>query len=723
MSSSSNDLYGMLPEVRKTYTKDIESEVYTHFKAMFASSVSASDLIELMRKWKESSSDRDHQLFDCIMRNVYEEHQWLHQYPDKAFEITARFFGMLIDNGFLSYMGLGIALRQLIDFLRMGPSQRHFHFAIFAMDMFKERLHEYSQFCHHVTQTPYFKDFSSLLKDFVLSGTKAEKPAQLQQQQSVPVPRPDGNRQGLVPVRGKGQVVSPTPQGNVHGGGSDSEESDTEDLPLVTPPESVRDKLGFLFNNISMANVKDKTAEFKELLQGDDGEKYTRWVADYIVKKRAGQETNFHQLYHSFVQLIEMPRLYAFIVRETVHSIKGLLRTEKSVDNFSERTLLKNLGSWLGWMTIAMNRPIRAKDLDMKALIVESYHKGQNELNCALPLVTKILCLCVKSKIFGKQNPWIRTILSLLGAVHAEPDTKLNLKFEVEVLAKALELNVSDLGESQLLKNEDYVRWVMQFGQQLFGAQPKRGKQLPVPPDVRREPEQRPSQMQGIISMPIQQTPIQPMPPVEPGPTPSGFRFHYKDLHPPQFQSTFTRIVFNQEVSILQADMSIRNALRIAVERTLQEFLMPCVERCMRIVVPAALVIARKDFCLDADVERMKSAAIVMVRHLASGLSFATMRAHLYDALVSGARMQILSHLTSPRATLTEDQQTIVTKACEIFAKDNLELCSAFLQKAASERCIMEIKNTLTEEVSDFSFPGGKELCFYDTDFSGETKS
>lgn len=63
----------------------------------------------------------------------------------------------------------------------------------------------------------------------------------------------------------------------------------------------------------------------------------------------------------------------------------------------------------------------------------------------------------------------------------------------------------------------------------------------------------------------------------------SVFKYHYKDLHPPQFQSTFTKIVFNPDVEIFRmTDTQLRGALRIAVEKTLQEFLMPCVERCLR---------------------------------------------------------------------------------------------------------------------------------------------
>ncbi|OQV15954.1 CCR4-NOT transcription complex subunit 1 [Hypsibius exemplaris] len=419
------------------------------------------------------------------------------------------------------------------------------------------------------------------------------------------------------------------------------------------------------------------------------------------------------------MQQLEMPKLYSLIVKETVSNIKGLLRTEKSADKYNDRTLLKNLGAWLGFMTIAMNRPVRARDIDMKALIVEAYHKGVNELYYAIPLVTKILCLSAKSKLFGKNNPWIRTILSLLGAVHSEPETKLNLKFEVEVLAKTLDIDVSDLGESPLLKNEDYVRWVMQFSQQLYGA-PARGrtKQPSGPPDGQRPGvlgEQAPSQQHqqppqgGAPPSTVPQLP----PTLQTGPllVSSGFRFHYKELHPPQFQSTFTRIHFNRDVDLFRVtDMSIRGALRVAVEKTLQEFLMPCVDRCMRIAVPAALVIARKDFSLDADPERVRSAGIVMVRHLASGLSFATMREHLYNALIAGAKTQILSVVR----TATEEQQAIVAKACEVFAKDNLELCSAFLQKAAAERCIMEIEKTLQEEVKRRSEAKAEGKIWYD---------
>ena len=35
-----------------------------------------------------------------------------------------------------------------------------------------------------------------------------------------------------------------------------------------------------------------------------------------------------------------------------------LLRSDKGDANFSDRTLLKNLGHWLGMLTLAKNKPI-----------------------------------------------------------------------------------------------------------------------------------------------------------------------------------------------------------------------------------------------------------------------------------------------------------------------------------------------------------------------------
>lgn len=57
-------------------------------------------------------------------------------------------------------------------------------------------------------------------------------------------------------------------------------------------------------------------------------------------------------------------------------SFQVLLRADKSAANFSDKSLLKNLGHWLGMLTLAKNKPILHVDIDMKSLLIESYNKG-----------------------------------------------------------------------------------------------------------------------------------------------------------------------------------------------------------------------------------------------------------------------------------------------------------------------------------------------------------
>ncbi|RCN25586.1 hypothetical protein ANCCAN_28700 [Ancylostoma caninum] len=78
-----------------------------------------------------------------------------------------------------------------------------------------------------------------------------------------------------------------------------------------------------------------------------------------------------------------------------------LLRSDKrqAASNYSDRQLLKNLGMWLGSITIARNKPILIHELDLKALLMEAYYKGQQELLFVVPFIAKILFSCGKTQV------------------------------------------------------------------------------------------------------------------------------------------------------------------------------------------------------------------------------------------------------------------------------------------------------------------------------------
>jgi hypothetical protein len=58
-------------------------------------------------------------------------------------------------------------------------------------------------------------------------------------------------------------------------------------------------------------------------------------------------------------------------LKTKIHFQQALLQSDLIKSSSEERSLLKNLGSWLGKFTIGRNQTLRAKEIDPKILIVE----------------------------------------------------------------------------------------------------------------------------------------------------------------------------------------------------------------------------------------------------------------------------------------------------------------------------------------------------------------
>ena len=60
---------------------------------------------------------------------------------------------------------------------------------------------------------------------------------------------------------------------------------------------------------------------------------------------------------------------------------------------------------------------------------------------------------CKDSKVFRPPNPWITGILSLMAEIYATDKLKLNLTFEIEMLFRNFNLQISDTRVSKELAN------------------------------------------------------------------------------------------------------------------------------------------------------------------------------------------------------------------------------------------------------------------------------
>lgn len=78
-----------------------------------------------------------------------------------------------------------------------------------------------------------------------------------------------------------------------------------------------------------------------------------------------------------------------------------MLKTDKKHDtsSFDDRQLLKNLGHWLGLISLGRDTPIVIEELNLRDLLLEAFYKGQQELLYVIPFVVKIVMASPKSRV------------------------------------------------------------------------------------------------------------------------------------------------------------------------------------------------------------------------------------------------------------------------------------------------------------------------------------
>ena len=454
---------------------------------------------------------------------------------------------------------------------------------------------------------------------------------------------------------------------------------------IVVPDADVVDKVHFVVNNLSVQNLEEKAAEVKARISRDNWP----WFAVYLVVKRASIEPNFHTLYLGLLGALKEPELIRSVLDATYSNIKALLGSNKIKTNSGERSLLKNLGSWLGQLTHARNQPVLMNDLDLKGLILESYQTGH--MIAVIPFIAKVLEPAKDSIIFKPPNPWTAAVLALLKEIYSERDLKLNLKFEMERLFKHLEVDIKTVKPSQLLYQIQRER----VGNPDFVAD----KNAPAAP-----PSSMPGVMGGAGGVPY-----------EPGMggmgmSPGGGGAFGGGMggmgqgdggQMGADMSGGITAAMQQHVKIAPAPNLPENA-RVALARlfpvaltaAVREIVSPVVERSVTIACMTSRELVLKDFAVEPDAARLRKAAHLMVSSLAGSLALVTCREPLKASVTSQLRTLLQQAGVSPPA-----DPGSLDQALQQAVVDNLELGCSLIEQAATERAIRDIDEALAPAV------------------------
>lgn len=102
------------------------------------------------------------------------------------------------------------------------------------------------------------------------------------------------------------------------------------------------------------------------------------------------QEPNHHRTYVLLLDELGSRELSREVLDRTYYYCRELLESDRAITQTNERTLIKQLGAWLGLLTFARNKPVLAKVCRQQCSgcsrrMHRQRHEHQQAVSCCLP--------------------------------------------------------------------------------------------------------------------------------------------------------------------------------------------------------------------------------------------------------------------------------------------------------------------------------------------------
>lgn len=612
-----------------------------HYKRMYGDEIPVKTIVEILGQYKHSQDLLDQDVFACMIHGLFDEYTHYVDYPLEALATTAVLFGGIISHKLISNLPLNIGLGMVLEAVRdHRPDESMYKFGLQALMQLFSRFREWPSFCRQLLQVPG------------LRGTDAYKKAE-----EIVREHEDDL------ARGRGSAGTPHSLGFAgdilaNGNGDDLASADRPIAPFTSigidpvppgagyenPDEDEQGKIQFVLNNITEQTLQSMCLELRELVE----HKHQQWFASHLVGERAKMQPNYHHVYLDLVKFFENPTLWSEVLRETYINVARMLNSEGTMQNSTERTHLKNLGGWLGLLTLARDRPIKHKNIAFKQLLIEAH--DTKRLIVVIPFVCKVLLQGASSAVFRPPNPWLMDIIYLLIELYHHAELKLNLKFEIEVLCKGLSLDHKSIEPSGEILNRPTVEEPVAA---LAAEQLEHFEGLPL---------------NGL------------------GPGIGGA--HSPQSVAPTIPDLGPLITIPPINEMVVSTTRLHEIVRSALSRALQDIIQPVVDRSVTIAAISTQQMIRKDFVSEPDENRVRTSAINMVKTTAGSLALVT------------SKEPLRANLTNYLRNLSNDLPSGLPEGTIIMCvNSNLDLACNIIERQAGERAVPEIEELLEPDL------------------------
>lgn len=616
------------------------SKMEEHYKRMYSDEMQVRNIVDVLDRYKHSRDALDQDVFACMIHGLFDEYSHYVDYPLEALATTAVLFGGIISHKLISDLPLKIGLGMILEAVRDHmPEDPMYKFGLQALMQLLVRFREWPGFCKQLLQIPGLQGTEAM--------KKAEDVIREHEEELVRSRNGAGTPHGLVFQEGFSNSNSEE-QANAErqapAFNSINAEPSHLSIESEDPDENAQDKVQFVLNNITEGTLQAMCKELRDTME----RRHQSWFACHLVEERAKMQPNYHHVYLELVKLFEDKELWGEVLRETFISVARMLNSEATMQNSTERTHLKNLGGWLGLLTLARDRPIKHKNIAFRQLLIEAH--DTKRLIVVIPFVCKVLIQGASSAVFRPPNPWLMDIIHLLIELYHHAELKLNLKFEIEVLCKGLNLDHKSIEPSGEILNRPVIE---------------------EPADVL--PQDQLDAFENLSLNGIGSS-------VGAGLSPQAIAPTIPDLGP------LINIPPTNEMVV--SATRLHEIVRTALSRALQDIIQPVVDRSVTIAAISTQQMIHKDFATEPDENRVRTSAVNMVKATAGSLALVT------------SKEPLRANFTNYMRNLSNDLPQGLPEGIIIMCvNSNLDLACNIIEKQAEERAVPEIEDMIEPEL------------------------
>jgi CCR4-NOT transcription complex subunit 1 len=266
-------------------------------------------------------------------------------------------------------------------------------------------------------------------------------------------------------------------------------------------------------------------------------------------------------------------------------------------------------------------------------------------------------------------------------------DLKMNIKFEVQVLCKNINIKIEDIQRTNQLtliplpvkdiRNPDFNVKAAPASAASLTQSPMLGSS----PTVSTMAIQNIQQGMSALPLRAEEAGLEEAKQL-PGGEVAGAGSQEQTVIP----NLAAYVTINPSLQFFTTNPAQRRLVSLAVDRAIREIIQPVVERSVTIASVTTKQLILKDFSTEPNEQQLRNGAHMMIANLAGSLALVTCKEPL--------RVSIGNHLRSLLQQVTSDQ-SLIEQIVQVCSNDNLELGCMLIEKASTEKAISAVDESL----------------------------